>query len=151
MKELKHRVEDAVSATKAAVAEGIIIGGGAALVKAGRGIDGLKLTGDEKTGAEIVRKSLREPLKIIADNSGYEGVIAVQKVLEGDDNLGFNSLNNKFEDLFKSGIVDPLKVTRLALLNAESIASLLLSTAAMVTTVPKAESSAPAAPAYPDY
>ncbi|RIE06777.1 chaperonin GroEL [Candidatus Cryosericum terrychapinii] len=151
MKELKHRVEDAVSATKAAVAEGIIIGGGAALVKAGRGIDGLKLTGDEKTGAEIVRKSLREPLKIIADNSGYEGVIAVQKVLDGDDNLGFNSLNNKFEDLFKSGIVDPLKVTRLALLNAESIASLLLSTAAMVTTVPKAESSAPAAPAYPDY
>jgi chaperonin GroEL len=151
MKELKHRVEDAVSATKAAVAEGIIIGGGAALVKAGRGIDGLKLIGDEKTGAEIVRKSLREPLKIIADNSGYEGVIAVQKVLEGDDNLGFNSLNNKFEDLFKSGIVDPLKVTRLALLNAESIASLLLSTAAMVTTVPKADGPAPAAPAYPDY
>jgi chaperonin GroEL len=151
MKELKHRVEDAVSATKAAVAEGIIIGGGAALVRAGRAIDGLKLTGDEKTGAEIVRKSLREPLKIIADNSGYEGVIAVQKILEGDDNLGFNSLNNKFEDLFKSGIVDPLKVTRLALLNAESIASLLLSTAAMVTTVPKAESAAPAAPAYPEY
>jgi len=151
MKELKHRVEDAVNATKAAVAEGIIIGGGAALLKAGRGIDGLKLTGDEKTGAEIVRKSLREPLKIIADNSGYEGVIAVQKVLEGDDNLGFNSLGNKFEDLFKSGIVDPLKVTRLALLNAESIASLLLSTAAMITTVPKAESLAPAAPAYPDY
>jgi chaperonin GroEL len=151
MKELKHRVEDAVSATKAAVAEGIIIGGGAALVRAGRAIDGLKLTGDEKTGAEIVRKSLREPLRIIADNSGYEGVIAVQKILEGDDNLGFNSLNNKFEDLFKSGIVDPLKVTRLALLNAESIASLLLSTAAMVTTVPKAESAAPAAPAYPEY
>jgi len=151
MKELKHRVEDAVNATKAAVAEGIIIGGGAALVRAGRAIDGLKLTGDEKTGAEIVRKSLREPLRIIADNSGFEGVIAVQKILEGDDNLGFNSLNNKFEDLFKSGIVDPLKVTRLALLNAESIASLLLSTAAMVTTVPKAESAAPAAPAYPEY
>ncbi|MHB8106742.1 MAG: chaperonin GroEL [Candidatus Cryosericum sp.] len=151
MKELKHRVEDAVNATKAAVAEGIIIGGGAALVKAGRIIDGLKLTGDEKTGAEIIRKSLREPLRIIADNSGYEGIIAIQKVLEGDDNLGFNSLNNKFEDLFKSGIVDPLKVTRLALLNAESIASLLLSTAAMVTTVPKAESAAPAAPAYPEY
>ncbi|MFA4931662.1 MAG: chaperonin GroEL [Caldisericia bacterium] len=151
MKELKHRVEDAVNATKAAVAEGIIIGGGAALVKAGRAIDGLKLTGDEKTGAEIIRRSLREPLRIIADNSGYEGVIAVQKVLEGDDNLGFNSLGNKFEDLFKSGIVDPLKVTRLALLNAESIASLLLSTAAMVTTVPKSEGSAPAAPAYPDY
>jgi chaperonin GroEL len=151
MKELKHRVEDAVNATKAAVAEGIIIGGGAALVKAGRAIDGLKLAGDEKTGAEIIRRSLREPLRIIADNSGYEGVIAVQKVLEGDDNLGFNSLGNKFEDLFKSGIVDPLKVTRLALLNAESIASLLLSTAAMVTTVPKSEGSAPAAPAYPDY
>jgi chaperonin GroEL len=151
MKELKHRVEDAVNATKAAVAEGIIIGGGAALVKAGRAIDGLKLTGDEKTGAEIVRKSLREPLRIIADNSGFEGVIAVQKVLEGDDNLGFNSLNNKFEDLFKSGIVDPLKVTRLALLNAESIASLLLSTSAIVTTIPKAETSGPAAPAYPEY
>jgi len=151
MKELKHRVEDAVNATKAAVAEGIIIGGGAALVKAGKLIDGLKLTGDEKTGAEIVRQSLREPLRLIADNSGYEGVIAVQKVLEGDDNLGFNSLNNNFEDLFKSGIVDPLKVTRLALLNAESIASLLLSTAAMVTSVPKKEPSAPPAPAYPEY
>jgi chaperonin GroEL len=151
MKELKHRVEDAVNATKAAVAEGIIIGGGAALLKAGRAIDDLKLTGDEKTGAEIVRKSLREPLRIIADNSGFEGVIAIQKVLEGDDNLGFNSLNNKFEDLFKSGIVDPLKVTRLALLNAESIASLLLSTSAIVTTIPKAESQAPAAPAYPEY
>ena len=151
MKELKHRVEDAVNATKAAVAEGIIIGGGAALVKAGRAIDGLKLTGDEKTGAEIVRQSLREPLRIIADNSGYEGVIAIQKVLEGDDNLGFNSLNNNFEDLFKSGIVDPLKVTRLALLNAESIASLLLSTAAMVTTVPKKEPPAPPSPAYPEY
>ncbi len=151
MKELKHRVEDAVNATKAAVAEGIIIGGGAALVKAGRAIDGLKLTGDEKTGAEIIRKSLREPLKLIADNSGFEGVIAVQKVLEGDDDLGFNSLNNKFEDLFKSGILDPLKVTRLALLNAESIASLLLSTSAIVTTIPKAETPAPAAPAYPEY
>ncbi len=151
MKELKHRVEDAVNATKAAVAEGIIIGGGAALIKAGRVINDLKLTGDEKTGAEIVRKSLREPLRIIADNSGYEGVIAVQKILEGDDNLGFNSLNNQFEDLFKSGIVDPLKVTRLALLNAESIASLLLSTSAIVTTIPKAETPAPAAPAYPEY
>ncbi|MCE5193532.1 chaperonin GroEL [bacterium] len=151
MKELKHRVEDAVNATKAAVAEGIIIGGGSALLKAGRAIDSLKLTGDEKTGAEIVRQALREPLRIIADNSGYEGVIAIQKVLEGDDNLGFNSMGNNFEDLFKSGIVDPLKVTRLALLNAESIASLLLSTAAVVTTVPKEEPPAPPAPAYPEY
>ena len=151
MKELKHRVEDAVNATKAAVAEGIITGGGAALVKAGKAIDGLNLTGDEKTGAEIVRKALREPLRIIADNSGYEGIIAVQKVLEGEDNLGFNALNCKFEDLFKAGIVDPLKVTRLALLNAESIASLLLSTAAVVTSIPKPETPAPAAPAYPEY
>jgi len=152
MKELKHRVEDAVNATKAAVDEGIIIGGGAALVKAGRAAEALKLTGDEKTGAEIVRKSLREPLRIIADNSGYEGIIAVQKVLEGDDNLGFNSLTNKFEDLFKSGILDPLKVVRLALLNAESIASLLLSTSAIVTTIPKSETpAAPSAPAYPEY
>ena len=151
MKELKHRVEDAVNATKAAVAEGIITGGGAALVKAGKVIDSLNLTGDEKTGAEIVRKALREPLRIIADNSGYEGIIAVQKVLEGEDNLGFNALNCKFEDLFKAGIVDPLKVTRLALLNAESIASLLLSTAAVVTSIPKPETPAPAAPAYPEY
>ena len=151
MKELKHRVEDAVNATKAAVAEGIITGGGAALVKAGKAIDSLNLTGDEKTGAEIVRKALREPLRIIADNSGYEGIIAVQKVLEGEANLGFNALNCKFEDLFKAGIVDPLKVTRLALLNAESIASLLLSTAAVVTSIPKPETPAPAAPAYPEY
>lgn len=152
MKELKHRVEDAVSATKAAVAEGIIIGGGAALVKASKAIDDLKLSGDEKTGAEIIRKALREPLKLIADNSGYEGIIAVQNVLESEENIGFNSLNNKFEDLFKAGIVDPLKVTRLALLNAESIASLLLSTKAIVTSVPKPETpAAPAAPAYPEY
>ena len=151
MKELKHRVEDAVNATKAAVAEGIITGGGAALVKAGKVIDSLNLTGDEKTGAEIVRKALREPLRIIADNSGFEGIIAVQKVLEGEANLGFNALNCKFEDLFKAGIVDPLKVTRLALLNAESIASLLLSTAAVVTSIPKPETPAPAAPAYPEY
>jgi chaperonin GroEL len=151
MKELKHRVEDAVNATKAAVAEGIITGGGAALVKAGKAIDSLDLTGDEKTGAEIVRKALREPLRIIANNSGYEGIIAVQKVLEGEANLGFNALNCKFEDLFKAGIVDPLKVTRLALLNAESIASLLLSTAAVVTSIPKPETPAPAAPAYPEY
>ena len=151
MKELKHRVEDAVNATKAAVAEGIITGGGAALVKAGKAIDSLNLTGDEKTGTEIVRKALREPLRIIADNSGYEGIIAVQKVLEGEANLGFNALNCKFEDLFKAGIGDPLKVTRLALLNAESIASLLLSTAAVVTSIPKPETPAPAAPAYPEY
>ncbi|MDO9100603.1 MAG: chaperonin GroEL [Caldisericota bacterium] len=151
MKELKHRVEDAVSATKAAVAEGIIIGGGAALIKASRVIDALKLTGDEKTGGEIIRLALMEPTKLIADNSGFEGIIAVHTVLEGDDHLGFNSNNNKFEDMFKAGIVDPLKVTRLALLNAESIASLLLSTKAIVTTIPKTEAAGPAAPQYPDY
>jgi chaperonin GroEL len=151
MKELKHRVEDAVSATKAAVAEGIIIGGGAALIKASRVIDALKLTGDEKTGGEIIRLALMEPTKLIADNSGFEGIIAVHTVLEGDDHLGFNSNNNKFEDMFKAGIVDPLKVTRLALLNAESIASLLLSTKAIVTTIPKTEAAGPSAPQYPDY
>lgn len=151
MKEMKHRVEDAVSATKAALAEGIVAGGGTVFVNVIPTLDKIKAEGDEKTGVEIVKKALKEPVKLIADNAGYDGIIVLHKVMESDKNVGFNAETGKYEDMFKAGIIDPLKVVRSALQNAESIASLLLSTEAMVTSIPKEEKPAPAAPQYPEY
>ncbi len=151
MKEMKHRVEDAVSATKAALAEGVVAGGGTVFVNVLKALDKIDAEGDEKTGVEIVKKALKEPLWLIAENSGYDGIIALHKVLESENNIGFNAENGKFEDMFKAGIIDPLKVVRNALQNAESIASLLLSTESIVTTIPKEEKPAPAAPQYPQY
>ena len=151
MKEMKHRVEDAVSATKAALAEGVVAGGGTVFVNVLKALDKIDAEGDEKTGVEIVKKALKEPLWLIAENSGYDGIIALHKVLESKNNIGFNAENGKFEDMFKAGIIDPLKVVRNALQNAESIASLLLSTESIVTTIPKEEKPAPAAPQYPQY
>jgi len=150
MKEMKHRVEDAVAATKAGLAEGIVAGGGVVFIKALPALDSLKLEGDEKTGVEILKKALKEPLRLIAENAGYDGVIALHKVIETKDDVGFNAENGKFEDMFKAGIVDPFKVVRIALQNASSIATLLLSTEAIVTTIPKEEKSAPP-PQYPEY
>lgn len=150
MKELKHRVEDAVAATKAALAEGIVAGGGVAFVKAIPVLDKLEAEGDEKTGIMIVKKALQEPLKLIAENAGYNGIIALNKVMETKDNVGFNAETGKFEDMFKAGVIDPFKVVRTALQNAASIAGLLLSTEAIVTTIPKEEKQAPA-PQYPEY
>ncbi|MEF3244641.1 MAG: chaperonin GroEL, partial [Caldisericaceae bacterium] len=150
MKELKHRVEDAVSATKAALAEGIVAGGGVAFVKALPSLEKLQAEGDEKTGINIVKKALQEPLKLIAENAGYNGIIALNKVIETQDNVGFNAETGKFEDMFKAGVIDPFKVVRTALQNAASIAGLLLSTEAIVTTIPKEEKPAPA-PQYPEY
>jgi chaperonin GroEL len=139
MKERKHRIEDAISATKAAVEEGVIPGGGAALTQlAGTLTDGLGLTGDEATGVSIVRKALDEPLRWIAQNAGHDGYVVVAKVRESKFGTGLNAATGEYVDLAKAGIVDPVKVTRSAVSNAVSIASLLLTTETLIVEKPKA-------------
>jgi chaperonin GroEL len=146
MKEKKARVEDAMHATRAAVEEGIVPGGGVALVRCAAAIDALKLTGDEATGARIVRRALEEPMRQIVENAGEEGAIVVGKVLENKDpNFGYNAQTATFEDLVKAGVIDPTKVTRTALQNAGSIASLMLTTEALVCEIPE-EKKEPAMP-----
>jgi chaperonin GroEL len=137
LKERKHRIEDAISATKAAVEEGIVPGGGAALVQVGSALDGLTLTGDEATGAGIVRKALAEPLRWIAQNAGHDGYVVVEKVRASAWGEGLDAASGGYVDLAKSGIVDPVKVTRNALANAASIAGLLLTTESLVVEKPK--------------
>jgi len=139
MKEMKFKVEDAVNATKAAVAEGIVVGGGVALLRCLSALDNLKLEGDEKLGAEILKIALEEPTKQLANNAGRDGVIVIQKIKEQEGNYGYNVALDKFEDLVKVGIIDPAKVTRSALQNAASIASLLLATEAVITDLPEKE------------
>ena len=136
LKERKHRIEDAVSATRAAVEEGIVPGGGSALVHVATGLDDLALTGDEATGAGIVRSALDEPLRWIASNAGLEGYVAVAKVRELPAGSGLNAATGAYEDLIKAGIVDPVKVTRNAVANAASIAGLLLTTETLVADKP---------------
>jgi len=139
MKEKKARVEDAMHATRAAVEEGIVAGGGVALVRAGRVLEGFKAEGDdqdEQIGVNIVRRALEEPLRQIAANAGKEGAVVVGKVLEGDDSFGFNAATEKYEDLVAAGVIDPAKVTRYALQNAASIAGLMLTTEAMIADAP---------------
>src|SRR3984957_15493228 len=144
MKEKKARVEDALHATRAAVEEGIVPGGGVALIRAQKALDNLKLEGDEKTGLEIVRRAVESPLRQLADNAGQEGALIVQEVrVNTDSNFGFNAATAQYEDLVKSGVIDPTKVTRTALQNAASIASLMLTTEAMVAEIPE-KKSAPA-------
>jgi chaperonin GroEL len=146
LKEKKHRIEDAISATKAAVEEGIIAGGGAALVHAESALDGdLGRSGDEATGVGIVRRALSAPLWQIAQNAGHEGAVIVAEVrgLKGDS--GFNAATGQFEDLVKAGVLDPVKVTRSALTNAASIAGMVLSTEASVVEKPEQESAESAA------
>jgi len=138
MKEKKARVEDAMHATKAAVEEGIVPGGGVALLRAGKALDKLKLDGDQKVGLEIIRRAIEEPMRWIATNAGQEGSIVVSKVKEqknADD--GFNAATEVYEDLVKAGVIDPAKVVRSALQNASSIASLLLTTEALVSEIPE--------------
>ncbi len=145
MKEKKARVEDAMHATKAAVEEGIVPGGGVALLKSSKVIDTLKLEGDQKVGADIVRRAVEAPMRWIATNAGVEGSIIVQKVREGKDaNFGYNAATDVYEDMVKAGVIDPTKVVRNALQNASSIASLLLTTEAMVADIPEPKSEAPA-------
>jgi chaperonin GroEL len=145
MKEKKARVEDALHATRAAVEEGIVPGGGVALLRSAKVLDNLKLDGDEKVGLDIVRRALEEPIRMIAENAGWEGSVVVNKVKETDGAYGFNAQTEKFEDLLKAGVIDPTKVTRSALENAASVAGLLLMTQAMITEKPEPEK--PAAPA----
>ncbi len=151
MKEKKARVEDAMHATRAAVEEGIVPGGGVALVRAEKAVNGLKMDdGDEQIGVNIVRRALEEPLRQIAQNAGKEGAIIVGKIKESNDTaFGFNAQSEKFEDLVKAGVIDPAKVTRFALQNAGSIAGLMLTTEALVAEIPEEKKEAPAAPGGP--
>jgi chaperonin GroEL len=143
MKEKKARVEDAMHATKAAVEEGIVPGGGVALLRAEKAIENVKARGDEAVGVSIIKRSLEEPLRQIAQNAGYEGAVVVAKVREAKAEEGFNALNDKYENLVDAGVIDPTKVVRSALQNAASIASLLLTTEALVSEIPEEKKAAP--------
>ncbi len=145
MKEMKLRIEDALAATKAAVEEGIVPGGGTTYINATKAVAGLldTLTGDEKTGVQIVLKALDEPVKQIAKNAGLEGSVIVEKVRESADNIGFNALTEEYVDMMKTGIVDPTKVTRSALQNAASVAAMVLTTESLVADKPAPEAAAP--------
>ncbi len=145
MKEKKARVEDAMHATRAAVEEGIVPGGGVALARCVGALDKLKLEGDEQIGVNVVRRSLQEPLRQIAENAGEEGAIVLGKVNDSkDNNFGYNALTGDYEDLVKAGVLDPTKVVRTALQNAGSIASLMLTTEALVAEIPEEKKGAPA-------
>lgn len=148
MKEKKHRIEDAVAATKAAVEEGIVAGGGVALVRAKSVLKGLKLVGDEQLGLDILDRALEAPLRQIAENAGREGGVIVEDVKKLSGNMGWNAVSGEMVDMIELGIVDPAKVTRSALQNAASIAIMILTTEAAITDLPKEEKSP--APAMPD-
>jgi len=144
MKERKARVEDAMHATRAAVEEGIVPGGGVALVRAIVPLEKLKLEGDEQIGVNIVKRALEEPLRTIASNAGHEGAIVIGKVRDSKDpNYGFNAATEEYTDMISAGIIDPAKVTRTALQNAASIAALMLTTEALIAEIPE-EDKAPA-------
>ena len=145
LKEKKHRIEDAISATRAAIEEGIVAGGGSALIHAVRVLDELSLEGDEATGANIVRKAAAEPLRWIAENAGLEGYVAVSKVRELESGNGLNAATGEYGDLIKAGVIDPVKVTRSALRNAASIASMVLTTDTLVVEKKVTEEPAAAA------
>jgi len=141
MKEKKARVEDALHATRAAVEEGIVPGGGVALIRALSSLDSLKFSDDRQYGVNIIRRSAEEPLRQIAGNAGVDGSIVVDKVKNGKGAFGFNAATEEYEDLVKAGVIDPTKVVRAALQNAASVASLMLTTEALVAERPKKKSS----------
>jgi chaperonin GroEL len=145
LKEKKARVEDAMHATKAAVEEGIVPGGGVALIRAQKTLEKLQLEGDEQIGANIVKRAIEEPMRQIAANAGFEGSVVVEKVKEMKQDIGFNALTEKYEDMIKGGILDPTKVVRIALQNAASIAGLLLTTEALIAELPEDDKK----PGYP--
>ena len=146
MKEKKARVEDALNATRAAVEEGIVPGGGVAYLRTLAGLDKMKLEGDEEVGVRIVKKSLEEPLRMIANNAGLEGSIVVEKVKEKKGAYGYNARTDVYEDMIEAGVIDPTKVARFALQNAASVASLMLTTQCMIADKPKDEPPMPAMP-----
>jgi chaperonin GroEL len=147
MKEKKARVEDALHATRAAVEEGIVPGGGVALVRGIQALSKVTLEGEEQLGLNLLKRALEEPIRQIANNAGFEGSVVVQKVMDGKGNFGFNAETGEYEDLVKAGIIDPTKVTRFALQNAASVAGLLMTTEAMVAEKP--EEKKPAMPQMP--
>jgi chaperonin GroEL len=146
MKEKKARVEDALNATRAAVEEGIVPGGGVALLRSIEALNTLKVSGEEKTGVGLLKRALQEPLRNIAQNAGMEGSVVVNAVMEGKDSYGFNAETAVYEDLMKAGVIDPTKVVRFALQNAVSVAGLMLTTEAMITEKPEKKKKGPAAP-----
>jgi chaperonin GroEL len=155
LKEKKHRVEDALSATRAAIEEGVVPGGGVALVNAAVALDALTLTGDEATGAAMLRRALEEPMRHIGSNAGQEGSVLVETIrrraAEGKNrNIGYNVMTGQYGDMIEAGIIDPAKVTRSALENAASIAGMILTTEALVAEIP-ADTNGAAAPSMPDY
>jgi chaperonin GroEL len=146
MKEKKARVEDALHATRAAVEEGIVPGGGVALIRASSVLANMRVTDDEKVGVRIIQKAIEEPLRWIVSNAGAEGSVVLDKVKNGKGAFGFNAATEDYEDLVKAGIVDPTKVVRIALQNAASVAGLLLTTEAMIADKPEKKKEAPAMP-----
>jgi len=149
MKEKKARVEDALNATRAAVEEGIVPGGGVALVRCIQALDKVRATGDQKEGINILKRALSAPLRQIAINAGHEGTVVLNKVLEGKNDFGFNAETGQYENLLKSGVTDPAKVVRFALQNAASVAGLMLTTEAMITEKPE-KKKGPVMPAMDD-
>ena len=137
MKEKKARVEDALNATRAAVEEGIVPGGGVALVRCLTALEKMKIKADQKLGVKVVMRAMEEPLRQIANNAGSEGSVVIDKVKNGEGAFGYNAETDSYEDLMKAGIMDPTKVVRLALQNAASVASLMLTTEAMVADKPE--------------
>lgn len=146
MEEKKHRIEDALSATRAAVEEGIVPGGGTALIRALVALDDVQLSDDQAIGLQILRRAMEEPVRQIAHNAGYEASVVVNAVKEAKGSMGFNAKDGKYEDMVAAGIIDPTKVTRSALENAASAASMLLTTEAVITDIPKDEDNAPMGP-----
>ncbi len=147
MKEKKARVEDALSATRAAVDEGIVPGGGVTLLRAAKVIDKLDLEGEEAVGAAIVKRALEEPVRTIANNAGVDGSVVVERLRSEKAGIGYNAATGEYTDMLKDGVVDPTKVTRSALQNAASIASLVLTTECLITDEPEEEKANPAAAA----
>ncbi|KKU27129.1 MAG: Chaperonin GroEL [Candidatus Magasanikbacteria bacterium GW2011_GWA2_46_17] len=143
MKEVKHRIEDAVGATKAAVEEGVVPGGGVALMRASKTLENIKLEAEEAVATAIMRRALEEPLRLIAENAGVDGAVVAEEVRKSSGNFGYNAATGVYEDLVKAGIVDPTKVTRTALQNAVSIAGMFLTTEAVITDLPKKDEPAP--------
>src|SRR6185436_8307442 len=142
MKEKKARVEDAMHATKAAVEEGIVAGGGVALLRAAKALQTLKLEGEEQLGVAIVARAIEEPLRWIATNAGHDGAVVVQRVKDMKDDEGFNAQTEQYENLVTAGVIDPAKVVRSALQNAASIASLLLTMEAVISEIPESRAGA---------
>ncbi len=149
MKEKKARVEDALNATRAAVEEGIVPGGGVALVRCIPALAAMKLEGEEALGVKVVMRAIEEPLRQIANNAGFEGSVVIDKVKNNQGSFGYNAETNKYEDLIAAGVIDPTKVVRFALQNAGSVASLMLTTEAMIAEKPEEKDASPAGGGMP--